>query len=61
MGRCEFRTVAFDISARFTNDLDIADYRGLRKLAREEIVLAHVRRMAQSAQCPEGCVLSKDV
>jgi hypothetical protein len=29
-----------------TNDLEIADYRVLRKLARKEIVLAHVRRIA---------------
>ncbi len=46
MCRRELRTVAFDISAGFSNDLEIADYRVLRKLARKEIVLTHVRRIA---------------
>jgi hypothetical protein len=46
MCRCKLRTITVNVSAGFTDDLKIADYRVLRKLAREKVVLTHIRRIA---------------
>jgi len=46
MGRSKLRTIAVNVSTGLTDDLEIADYCVLRKLAREKGVLGHIRRIA---------------
>src|SRR5271170_3235017 len=56
MCRCNLLTIAVNVSAGFTDDLKIADYRVLRKLAPKKIVLTHIGRIAFN---PLNCL--KDV
>ena len=53
---CKVRTIASNVSARFTDDLKIADYSVLRKLVPKKIVLTHIGRIAFN---PLNCL--KDV
>ena len=46
---CKLRTIAVNVSAGFTDDLEIADYRVLCKFARKKVVLTHVGRIAFNA------------